>query len=207
MSGLGRRALLGKGALLAKGALVVAFALSHGAAAQDTDSPALPGDLAKSPLLDSWIGVDADGDITVFTGKAELGQGLKTALIQIAAHELAVAASAVDIVTADTARTPDEGVTAGSHSLQDSGTAILNAAANVRVLLAEAAAWRYAIAVDQIEMRDGAAHAPDGRTVGYGELVSGLSLHVTARPNVPRREGGSKVIGRASCRERVSKQV
>src|SRR4029079_19781245 len=172
---------LAKGALLAHGALVVAFVLSRGAAAQDADTPALPGDLAKSPMLDSWISIDGDGQITVFTGKAELGQGLKTALIQIAAHELAVAPSVVDIVTADTARTPDEGVTAGSHSLQDSGTAILNAAANVRVPLAEAAAWRFAIAVDQIDMRDGAAHAPDGRTVGYGDLASGLSLHATAK--------------------------
>lgn len=190
MSGLGRRALL------ANGALVVAFALSRGAGAQDSGGKnALPGDLEKSPLLDSWIRFDADGHVTVFTGKAELGQGLKTALIQVAAHELAVAPSAIEIVTADTARTPDEGVTAGSHSMQDSGTAILNAAANVRSLLMEAAAWRFAIAVDQIEMRDGAAHAPDGRTVGYGELASVMSLHVAAKPNMPRREGGPKVIG------------
>jgi len=201
VSGLGRRALL------ANSALVVAFALSRGAGAQDSDSPALPVDLARSPLLDSWIGVDADGQVTVFTGKAELGQGLKTALIQIAAHELAVLPSAVDIVTADTARTPDEGVTAGSHSLQDSGTAILNAAANVRVLLAEAAAWHFAIAADQIDLREGAAHAPDGRTVGYGELVSGLSLHVIAKPNMPRRAGGAKVIGENLARIDIPAKV
>jgi nicotinate dehydrogenase subunit B len=189
VSGLGRRALL------ANGALVVAFALSRGAAAQDADKPALAGDLAKSPLLDSWIRIGPEGHVTVFTGKAELGQGIKTALIQIAADELAMAPSAFDIVTADTALTPDEGVTAGSHSMQDSGTAILNAAANVRALLAEAASWRFAIAADQIEMRDGAAHAPDGRSIGYGELASALSLHVTAKPNVPRRTGGARVIG------------
>ena len=101
-------------ALLAKGALVVApFALSRRAEAQE-DKPALPGSLAKAPLLDSWIRVGADGHVTLFTGKAELGQGIKTALIQIAAHELAVAPATIDIVTADTARTPDEGVTAGS---------------------------------------------------------------------------------------------
>jgi len=195
-------------AFLAKGALTVAFALSRGAAAQDADVlPALPGDLAKSPLLDSWIGVGDDGQVTVFTGKAELGQGLKTALIQIAAHELAVQPSAVEIVTADTARTPDEGVTAGSHSLQDSGTAILNAAANVRVLLADAAAWHFAIAVDQIDLRDGIAHAADGRTVSYGELVSGLSLHVAAKPNVPRRDGGAKVIGENLARIDIPAKV
>jgi CO/xanthine dehydrogenase Mo-binding subunit len=198
---------LGRRALLAGGALVVAFASSRRALARDGEKPALPGDLARSQRLDSWIGVGADGRITIFTGKAELGQGLKTALIQIAAHELAVAPSAVDIVTADTARTPDEGVTAGSRSMQDSGTAILNAAANVRVLLAEAAAWRFAIAAERIDMRDGAACAPDGRTVGYGELVSGLSLHAVAKPNVPRREGGSRVIGEDLARIDIPAKV
>ena len=207
MSRLGRRALLAHAGLLASGALVVAFASSRHALAQDGDRSPLPGDLARSPLLDSWIGVGTDGQITVFTGKAELGQGLKTALIQIAAHELAVAPSAVDIVTADTARTPDEGVTAGSRSMQDSGTAILNAAANVRVLLAEAAAWRFAIGADRIVMRDGAAHAPDGRAVGYGELVSGLSLHAVARPDVPRREGGSPMIGENLARIDIPAKV
>ena len=201
MSGLGRRALL------TQASLVVAFSLTRGAAAQDPDGPALPGNLAKSPMLDSWIGIDADGQVTIFTGKAELGQGLTTALIQIAAHELAVAPSAIEIVTADTARTPDEGVTAGSHSMQDSGTAILNAAANVRILLADAAAWRFAIAVDQIDMRDGVAHAPDGRTVGYGDLVSGLSLHVAAKPNIPRRKGGTNVIGENLARIDIPAKV
>ncbi len=201
MRGVGRRSLL------AHGGLVVAFALSRRAVAQDADIPALPGDLARSPLLDSWIGIDADGQVTVFTGKAELGQGLKTALIQIAAHELAVAPAAIDIVTADTARTPDEGVTAGSHSMQDSGVAILNAAANVRALLVEAAAWRFAIGVDQVEMREGAAWASDGRTVGYGELVAGLSLHVAARPNMPRRETGAKLIGENLARVDIPAKV
>lgn len=188
MSALGRRSVL------ANGALVVAFALSRGAVAQEPDGK-LPPSLAKSPHLDSWIRVGGDGRITVFTGKAELGQGIKTALLQIAAHELAAPPSAIDLITADTARTPDEGVTAGSRSMSDSGTAILNACANVRALLAEAAAWQFAIGADQIEMSDGAAHAPDGRRVGYGELASSLELQVAAKPDMPRREGAPKVIG------------
>ena len=58
--------------------------------------------------------------ITVFTGKAELGQGIKTALLQVAAEELAVDPRQIDLITADTARTPNEGYTAGSQSMQDS---------------------------------------------------------------------------------------
>src|SRR4051812_21419672 len=69
---------------------------------------ALPGDLEKTPLLDAWIGIAADGAITVFTGKAELGQGIKTALLQIAAEQLGVEPARITLVTADTARTPNE---------------------------------------------------------------------------------------------------
>ena len=71
----------------------------------------------------------------MFTGKAELGQGLKTAVQQIAAEELDVPFASLKVVTADTAFTANEGYTSGSHSMQDSGTAIQNAAAQVRGLL------------------------------------------------------------------------
>jgi CO/xanthine dehydrogenase Mo-binding subunit len=188
MSPLARRAFLAN-------ALVVTFALSRGARAQDDDEKKLPPSLAKTPELESWIRVNADGRVTVFTGKAELGQGIRTALTQVAAHELAMPPALIQLITADTGLTPDEGVTAGSHSMQDSGTAILNAAANVRALLAEAAAWQFAIAAEQVEMRDGTAYAPDGRRIGYGQLASALSLEVEADPDMPRREGGTSVIG------------
>ena len=58
--------------------------------------------LQAAPFLDSWIRIDADGSITVFTGKAELGQGFKTALQQIAAEELDVPFESLKVVTADT---------------------------------------------------------------------------------------------------------
>ena len=174
----------------------MAFSLSRRALGQAMEKrPNLPGDLDKFPLLNSWIRIDAEGHITVFTGKAELGQGLKTALIQVAADELAVPPARIELVTADTARTPDEGVTAGSHSMQDSGRAIVNAAANVRVLLTEAAAWRWLVAVEEVELHDGAAHAPNGDSLGYGELAAMLSLHVEAKPDVARREKGVRLIG------------
>ena len=114
------------------GALVVSFTLWPQLAAAK-----LPGSLDKAPLLDAWIGVGADGSVTVFTGKVELGQGIKTALIQVAAEELMVEPRRIELITADTARTPDESYTSGSQSMQESGTAILNAAAQVRELLVE----------------------------------------------------------------------
>jgi nicotinate dehydrogenase subunit B len=183
--------------VMAGGALVVAFAMARASLGQTDAGTKLAGDLAKFPWLDSWIAVDGEGRITVFTGKAELGQGIRTAFIQLAADELDVTPERVSLVTADTARTPDEGVTAGSHSMQDSGAAIRNAAANVRLMLAQAAATRWGLPPSEVATRGGAAHAPDGRTIGYGPLAAALSLHVAARPDAPLKSAGDRrLIGR-----------
>ena len=199
--------------VLGGGALVVAFGLSARAVSQGQQgagkseqagpqkpvAPGLPGSLKTTPWLDAWIRVGPDGAITVFTGKAELGQGIKTALIQVAAEELDVPPSAIHLITADTAQTPDEGFTAGSHSMQDSGVAILNAAANVRVLLATAAAQALAVPPEAI-VTDGSGRmrAADGRVLGYGPLAAKLNLHIEAAPNAPLRARDQlKTIGRS----------
>jgi nicotinate dehydrogenase subunit B len=176
---LSRRLVLAGG-----GALIVSFSLGRPAAAQDAAAAAakLPGDLGKDPLLDSWIRIGGGGDITVFTGKAELGQGLKTALIQLAAEELVVTPDRIRLVTADTALTPNEGYTAGSHSMQDSGTAIRNAAAQARALLIDRAAAQLQLPAAKLQAKDGAIIAADGRRLGYGELVRNDLLHVRAAP-------------------------
>jgi nicotinate dehydrogenase subunit B len=191
---LSRRQMLAAG-----GALVVSFALSKAAPAEDqpaaTPAEPLPGGLAHTPMLDAWIKVDAAGRVTVFTGKAELGQGLKTAVLQLAADQLALPPEAIDLVTADTARTPNEGVTAGSHSMQDSGTAIFNAARQVRVLLLQAAATQFSLPVEQLQAHDGFVHAPDGRSLGYGPLAAGLSLHVRAQPASGLGDPTYRIVG------------
>jgi nicotinate dehydrogenase subunit B len=119
----------------------------------------------------------------VLTGKAELGQGIKTALCQVAAEQLDVPMAALKIVTADTSRTANEGFTAGSHSLQDSGTAILNAAAQARAILLAEAARRLALPAGELKTQSGAVIAADGRKLAYAELVAGELLHVQAQPH------------------------
>ncbi|RST31095.1 xanthine dehydrogenase family protein molybdopterin-binding subunit [Sphingomonas ginkgonis] len=198
--------------VLAGAGITVLFSLAGPALAQQAGSgggeqqgggepqkvrPDLPGDLAKFPALDSWIRIDGEGRATVFTGKAELGQGMKTALTQLAADELDIPLEQVTLVTADTARTPNEGVTAGSHTLQDSGTAIANAAANVRYLLAEQAAQRWNLPITAVRTRRGTVLDGGSRSVSYAELARSVSLHVPARPGVPRkRMEGRHFIGR-----------
>lgn len=177
-AGLSRRSVL-QGA----GGLVVSFALAPAALAQKAaPQPALPGSLEDAPFLDSWIRIDPKGAVTVFTGKAELGQGIATALQQIAAEELGLSFATPTVVTADTGRTPNEGYTAGSHSMQDSGTAIRNAAAQMREILLAEAARQIGIPAGQLRLEAGQVVAPDGNRRSYGALAAGLSLHVQAQP-------------------------
>jgi nicotinate dehydrogenase subunit B len=184
--------------VLGGGTITIFFALSATATAQEGRGAAtgLAGDLKTQPRLDGWIRLGADGRVTVFTGKAELGQGLKTAILQVAADELDAPLGQLSLVTADTGLTPNEGVTAGSHSMQDSSSAIRNAAANVRWLLTQAAARRWGLPPEELATSQGAVKAPDGRTLTYAALAAELDLSVSARPDVPLRPRGSGPIGR-----------
>ncbi len=183
----GRRRFLAAG-----GALTLSFALPLRA-----QPNALPGSLADEPWLDAWIRVGADNRVTVFTGKVELGQGIKTALLQVAAHELQIDPGRLILITADTARTPDEGHTAGSRSMQDSATAIRHAAAQVRALLHARAAARLDVPAGALTQDNSVFRAADGRRVSFGELVAGSDQHVRASgapaPRLPtaRRHIGS----------------
>jgi CO/xanthine dehydrogenase Mo-binding subunit len=199
--------------LAGSGALIVSFSLT-GAFAQDQGGPAAPpppkppGSLATSPYLDSWIRIDADNTITVFTGKAELGQGFKTAFQQIAAEELDVAFNALKVVTADTKLTANEGYTAGSNSTHNSGVAIQNAAAQVRALLAAAAAKRLDVAADSLRTENGNVIAQDGRRLSYGELVAGDMLHVQAQPTSILKDFATfKVMGQSIPRVDIPAKV
>src|SRR4051812_30035225 len=197
----GARAMNRRGFIARSGALVVSFSLLPRVAGAQAGK--LPGSLNHEPMLDAWIRVGADGRITVFTGKAELGQGIKTALIQVAAEELVVEPSRIELVTADTARTPDEQYTAGSQSMQESGTAILHAAAQTRVLLTGLAAKRLGVPVERLSLRDGAVNG-----VGYGELVAGEALHVRAQPQSPLRDpAGRTMMGKPLARVDIPAKV
>jgi nicotinate dehydrogenase subunit B len=190
-SPLSRRSVLAGG-----GALIVSFSLPRPVGAQQA-APPLPGSLKTTPMIDSWIRIDADG-ITVFTGKAELGQGIKTAVIQVAAEELSVEPSAINLVTADTGGTPNEGYTAGSQSMPDSATAIRHAAAQAREILVNAAANRFGTSADRLNLRNGVIAAEDGRSARYGELVINELLHVEARPQSKLKDPSAfTVIGKA----------
>lgn len=195
------------------GALVVSFSIYGMAQAQqegEAEGAELPGSLDDARMLDSWIRVDPDGTVTVFTGKAELGQGIRTALLQVAAEELHMAPETLVMITADTGRTPDEGYTAGSNSMANGGTALRHAAAQVRDILIAEAATRWQVAPDTLRAEDGRVVGPDGQQAGFGDLVTEQLLAVEAQPesrltptdqfrymgrSVPRADIPAKVTG------------
>src|ERR1700704_1966317 len=132
----------------------------------------LPGSLNGNRLLSAWLRVNPDGTVTVFTGKVELGQGIASALAQVAADELDVGYRRIDVVTADTSRTPDEGVTAGSQSIEQSGTAIRFACAEARQILIAAGAVKLEVAVGDCTVTDGTIAASGGGRTTYWEVAT-----------------------------------
>ncbi|MDH3597931.1 MAG: molybdopterin-dependent oxidoreductase, partial [Rhodospirillales bacterium] len=193
--------------LKSAGGIVVAFSWGGSTAlAQQVAPPALPGSLGTNRMLDGWIRVNPAGTVTVFTGKCELGQGILTALTQIAAEELDVAYERVEIVSADTARTPNEGMTAGSTSVENSGTALRFACAEARQILLELAAAKLGVAVANLSVADGTV-AGAGE-VTYWELASEVNLEreasAQAQPKPPAQHG---IVGRSLPRRDIPAKV
>jgi nicotinate dehydrogenase subunit B len=131
----------------------------------------LPSALQRHPELDGWVRIDPADTVTVATGKVELGQGITTALALIAAHELSVDVARIRVQTAHTGLTPNEFVTAGSMSVQDSGGALRQACAHARRLLIAAATAALGADSDGLDIRDGWI-APAGASTGGNEGVS-----------------------------------
>jgi CO/xanthine dehydrogenase Mo-binding subunit/aerobic-type carbon monoxide dehydrogenase small subunit (CoxS/CutS family) len=136
----------------------------------------LPASLEQFPDIDSWIRINEDKTITIFTGKVELGQGIKTALAQIAAEELDVSPARIQVVTADTQLTPDEGLTAGSMSIEVSGASLRIASAEARHIMLTMAFEELESETPAIELvvEDGTITDPtSGRKTTYWDLMAG----------------------------------
>jgi nicotinate dehydrogenase subunit B len=158
----------------------------------------LPLNLARNPRLDRWVALPADGIIHIRSGKVEIGQGLMTALAQIAADELDVDIARIRMIAADTERSPNEGVTAGSRSLADSGSALRQACAEVRHAFLEAAADRFGVRIDELDVVDGTVRRRSGNeTATYWELGEAVYLAREARGHVtPKTAGELRVVGK-----------
>src|SRR6478609_8994131 len=139
-------------------------------------APKLLVSLAANPRLSSWLKFSRDGNVTVSPGKVEIGQGIVTALAQIAADELDVDFSRINMVRASTAASPNEGVTSGSLSIQQSGRALRHACAEVRQRFLTAASERLGVDASLLEIDDGTISGPGNVRTSYWELAADISL-------------------------------
>ena len=169
----------------------------------------LPADLAANPVLARWLDFSRDGEVTIRTGKVEYGQGIWTALAQVAAEELQVTLARVRVAPVSTSTSPDEGVTAGSLSVQDSGSALRQACAQARDLLLDAAAARLGVAHAELAVVDGQIRAADGPTgLSYWTLAQPGMLDRPADVPVPSRPPGEwSVAGRSAPRLDIPDKV
>ncbi|WP_298107305.1 molybdopterin cofactor-binding domain-containing protein [Bradyrhizobium sp.] len=149
--------------------------------------------LAVNPKLSSWINF-AEGKVIVSPGKVEIGQGIVTALAQIAADELDVDISRIEMVRAATPASPNEGVTSGSLSVQHSGRAIRFACAEIRQIFLNAAAERLGVAPDVLTITDGNIAGPGNVSTSYWELAGDISLDRDATAGAQPKSSAQRTL-------------
>ena len=171
----------------------------------DAASPStveLPKVLKDNPELDSWISISTAGTVTIYTGKVELGQDIRTSIAMIGAEELDVSLDRVRVVMGDTAQTPSEGYTTSSLSLETSGNAVRCAAAEVRHMALAAAQDQLAVPLENLTVADGTiSDSASGRGITYWELLGGKKLNRTVSGSVrPKLPAAYQVVGRPTER-------
>ena len=165
-------------------------------AASPETRTALPPSLAANPRLGDWLRVLPGGVVEVRSGKVELGQGVLTALAQVAAEELDVDVARIRMVAAATGISPNEGYTSGSNSIQYSGAALRVACAEARAIYLAAAAGRWNVPAEALTVQDGTMAAPDGRTTSYWELADdGLLDRLATGLAEPKAVSDYRIVG------------
>jgi len=162
----------------------------------------LPGPLNDNPNLDRWVAFPSPGKVTVLTGRVELGQGVLTAMAQIAADELDIAMERITIRSGDTEKAPNEGYTAGSQSIQFGGVALRQACAEIRALFIEQAARVLGCKANELSIRDG-SFCRNGTSTGqdYWTLAGAIDLTCKATGAAVRKPVADlKTIGTSSAR-------
>jgi nicotinate dehydrogenase subunit B len=184
--------------ILKGGALVVSFSIlgplsrAFGQATAHIDPYGNP-DYLDPRQLDSWVAVRDDGTIVVSTGKVDLGTGIETALAQIAADELDVPFSRIHMQMGDTAKTVDQGRTAGSNTIQAAGQHLRQATAVARTEMLKMASARLDVPVDRLAITDGVISdmTNPAKSVSYGALVGGKRFNITM--DVTGQQGGLRI--------------
>jgi len=198
--------------LKAAGSLTIGFCLGGRSSAVPRETgpgatalTASQGSPPAESLINAWLEVLADGRIRVLTGKIELGQGISTAVAQVAAEELDMEMSQVEVLIAETGRTPDEGYTAGSNSIESSAMSIRRAAAAARESLLEMGARRLNTSTENLTLSKGIIIPRNGgRGLTIDEVLEGKQLTGTVAASVTlKSKSGYRLVGKAIPRSDV----
>jgi nicotinate dehydrogenase subunit B len=177
-----------RGFLKTGGALVVTFAIAGRGTAADAPR-ALPAKTVVADQVDGFIAIDAKGAVTVYSGKVDLGTGIRTAMTQIAAEELSVPLNKVTVIQGDTLLTPDQGITFASLSIQVGGMQIRQAAATARDALLGEASSKLGVAKDALTVKDGViVPKSGGQGLSYAELVGGKDFQLKLDAKAPLKD-------------------
>jgi nicotinate dehydrogenase subunit B len=188
------------------GGLIVTFTLA------DSILPAVAQGTAQTKTValdevDAYLAINAEGQVTLYTGKVDLGTGIRTALAQIAAEELDVPFDQLTITQGDTALTPDQGPTWGSFTIQNAGMQIRRAAATARKGLFELAANRLGVAADALSIDNGTIKG-NGRSVSYAELIGGRTFSLKLDKDAPVKDPAAyAIVGKSAPRIDVPAKV
>jgi nicotinate dehydrogenase subunit B len=188
------------------GGLIVTFTLADSilpAVAQGT----APTKTVALDEVDAYLSIGAEGQVTLYTGKVDLGTGLRTALAQIAAEELDLPFDRVTIIQGDTALTPDQGSTAASLSIQSAGMQIRRAAGTARKALLEMALERLGVPTTALRIENGTIKA-DGKSVSYAELISGRTFSLKLDKDAPLKVPAAyAIVGKSTPRVDIPAKV
>jgi isoquinoline 1-oxidoreductase len=150
--------------------LAITFTISNSFANSFTDT-------AQEDQVAAWIHVGENGHVTIYTGKAEVGQNIRTSLAQIVAEELPVPMDKIDMVLGDTALTPYDRGTFGSRSIPYMGPQLRKAAASAREALIDMAAAEWKVNRTKLIIAGGQIKNPDtNQTIDIGKLTKGQKL-------------------------------
>lgn len=192
------------------GMVMVSSVAAAGLVAESTGTaPAVAGAFPIPPIdrVSSFIAIGADGSVTAYHGHVDLGTGIRTSLAQLVADELDVQFERITMVLGHTGRTPNQGPTIASNTIQVDAIPMRKAAAQVRQLLLGLAAEKLQQPVSALTTSKGAVVAKGGRRIGYGELAQGQDLNIALDKEVPLRTGGFNYIGKSVQRVDIPAKV
>jgi len=163
----------------------------------------------QQPRIKDWLQVLEDGRVRIFSGKMELGQGIRIAIAQVAAEELNMNIDLIEVKLAETSTTPNEGYTAGSRSVAQSAMAVRKAAAAAASILIARAADKHQLDANNLYLKDGMVLSKDG---GFQEnffnILDGEQIEEVVPENArPKSKKDHQVVGTPVLRKDIGQMV